>query len=177
MASHEPIHVPKGCHPVADGCKIALISDIDNVTDCYSIGPAAEERRRNEMMSGMARRIALQQYPQAMQFWRGLNPPPVNPIDVLLGGGRRAPSGRAAERPEGLMESFLLMNIFGGGMDFGGGSGGRSRRPSHGVGSTIGHMGGGGQSMDGFGMGMGGIGGPLLESPLGMGFLFSSFMN
>jgi hypothetical protein len=176
LESEKPIHVPEGCHPVADGCQIALISDIDNVTDCYSIGPAAEERRRNEMMRGMARRLAQQQYPQAMQYWRGLNPAPVNPIDVLLGGGRRSPNGRAAEKPEGLMESFLLMNVFGGGMDYGGGGGG-SGRPSYGFGNPIGHMGGGGQSMDGFGMGLGGLGGSLFESPLGMGFLFSSFMN
>lgn len=171
--------MPTGCHPVADGCQIALISNIDNVTDCYSIGPPAAERRRNEMMKGMARHMAHQEYPQAMQYWRGLNPPPISPLAVLLGGAsRRGPNGRVIEQPEGLMESFLLMNLFnggGGGIGFGGG-------PSHhgpgGAGEPIGHMGDGGQNMDGFGMGLGaGMGGSLFESPLGMGLLFSSLMS
>lgn len=178
VASSERIHVPKGCHPVADGCQIALISDIDNVTDCYSIGPHAAARRRDEMMRGMARQIAHREYPQAMQYWHGLNPPPISPLAVLFGGaGRRGPNGRVAEQPEGLMESFLLMSMFGGGA--GGGMGlGAQPHSAGGAGDPIGHMGGGGQNMDGMNMGMGGgLGGSLFGSPLGMGLLFSSFMS
>eukprot|EP00105_Crassostrea_gigas_P000409 XP_011412223.1 PREDICTED: uncharacterized protein LOC105317310 isoform X1 [Crassostrea gigas] len=178
VASNERIHVPKDCHPVADGCQIALISDIDNVTDCYSIGPHAAARRRDEMMRGMARQIAHREYPQAMQYWHGLNPPPISPLAVLFGGaGRRGPNGRVAEQPEGLMESFLLMSMFGGGA--GGGMGlGAQPHSAGGAGDPIGHMGGGGQNMDGMNMGMGGgFGGSLFGSPLGMGLLFSSFMS
>ncbi|XP_061188258.1 uncharacterized protein LOC133196363 [Saccostrea echinata] len=171
VASNEPIHVPKGCHPVEDGCRIALISDIDNVTDCYSIGPPAAERRQQEMMRDMARSMAHQQYPQAMQYWRGLNPPRIHPMAALFGGGRRGPNGRMVEQPEGLMESFLLMSMFGGGMGLDGGSG-LGPQSTGASGDPIGHMGGGGQSMGGLGMG-----GSFMDSPLGMSLLFSSFMS
>ncbi|KAK3087778.1 hypothetical protein FSP39_010498, partial [Pinctada imbricata] len=125
------IFVPDGCNAVADGCRIVLVSDIDNTTDCYTTGAVARDRQGQIMAENSMRNYLATENPSALQMINERQYPPqmgpfasgFGPMGMMGGfgfgnmlGPRGQGQGQGGREPmDGLMEAMVMMSMMGGG--------------------------------------------------------------
>ena len=130
------------------------MSDIDNTTDCYAVGPPAMERQGQIAAETSMRTYLQQENPQALNMIDNRSYPynrmpgpyasGFGPMGMggMIGagfggfpgmfggaGGQRGANGQRAEPMDGLMEAMMMMSMMGGNSGLGGGFGNLMKSP------------------------------------------------